>query len=114
MKLLLDTHSFLWFIEDNSRLSARAKNLLESDTELLISAASLWEIAIKMSTGKLTLTQPFEQFIPNQLTSNAIEIMPITVEHLAVLSALPFHHRDPFDRLIIAQGNRRGVVRCKR
>ena len=103
MRLLLDTHSFLWFIEDNPRLSAKAKNLLESETELLISAASLWEIAIKISMGKLSLTQPFELFIPNQLATNAIEVLPIAVEHLALLSALPFHHRDPFDRLMIAQ-----------
>ncbi len=103
MKLLLDTHSFLWFIEDSPRLSAKVKNLLESETDLLISAASLWEIAIKMSIGKLSLTQPFELFIPNQLASNAIEVLPIAVEHLALLSALPFHHRDPFDRLVIAQ-----------
>ena len=103
MKLLLDTHSFLWFIEDNPRLSTKAKTLLESDTDLLISAASLWEIAIKMSIGKLSLTEPFELFIPNQLVSNAIEVLPIALEHLALLSALPFHHRDPFDRLVIAQ-----------
>lgn len=103
MKLLLDTHSFLWFIEDNVRLSPKAKNLLESETELLISAATLWEVAIKVSIGKLALTQPFELFIPNQLASNAIELLPIAVEHLALVSALPFHHRDPFDRLIIAQ-----------
>lgn len=103
MKLLLDTHSFLWFIEDNPRLSTKAKTLLESDTDLLISAASLWEIAVKVSIGKLSLTQPFELFIPNQLASNAIEVLPIAVEHLALLSTLPFHHRDPFDRLVIAQ-----------
>lgn len=103
MKLLFDTHSFLWFIEDNPRLSERAKTLFESDTELFISAASLWEIAIKLSIGKLALTQPFELFIPNHLARNAIEELPITVEHLALLSTLPFHHRDPFDRLVIAQ-----------
>lgn len=67
--LLLDAHIFLWFIEDNPRLSAEAKNLLESDADLLISAASLWEIAIKISIGKLTLTQPFNEFIPDQLTA---------------------------------------------
>ena len=65
MKLLLDTHTFLWFIEDSPRLSAEAKRLLESNVDLLISAASLWEIAIKISVGKLTLTQPYKVFIPD-------------------------------------------------
>ncbi len=103
MKLLLDTHTFLWFIEDSPRLSAEVKRLLESDVDLLISAASLWEIAIKISVGKLALTQPYKLFIPDQLTKNAVELLPIAVEHLALVSALPFHHRDPFDRLLIAQ-----------
>ena len=103
MKLLLDTHTFLWFIDDNPRLSARAKGLLESDADLLLSVASLWEISIKVSIGKLTLAQPYDIFIPQQLTNNAVEILPISLAHLDVVSSLPFHHRDPFDRLIIAQ-----------
>ena len=103
MKLLLDTHTFLWFIDDNPRLSARAKGLLESDADLLLSVASLWEISIKVSIGKLTLAQPYDIFIPQQLTNNAVEILPISLAHLDVVSTLPFHHRDPFDRLIIAQ-----------
>lgn len=103
MKLLLDTHAFLWFMEDNPRLSVRAKALLESDVELLISTPSLWAIAIKTGLGKLTLSQPYETFIPQQLEQNMIAILPIELAHLAVVSALPFHHRDPFDRLLIAQ-----------
>lgn len=103
MKLLLDTHTFLWFIEDNPKLSAAAKKLLESDVDLTISAASLWEIAIKVSIGKLTLTQPFQQFIPDQLTRNSVKLLAISIAHLAVVSTLPFHHRDPFDRLMVAQ-----------
>jgi PIN domain nuclease of toxin-antitoxin system len=103
MKLLLDTHTFLWFIEDNPQLSADAKNLLESDVDLLVSVASLWEIAIKISIGKLTLTQPFDAFIPDQFTKNAIDLLPIAVSHLALVSTLPLHHRDPFDRLLVAQ-----------
>jgi PIN domain nuclease of toxin-antitoxin system len=103
MKLLLDTHTFLWFINDNSRLSARAKALLESDVDLLLSIASLWEIAIKASIGKLTLSQPYHIFLPQQLTDNDIEILPISLSHLNVVATLPFHHRDPFDRLLIAQ-----------
>jgi PIN domain nuclease of toxin-antitoxin system len=107
MRLLLDTHTFLWFIDDSSRLSVQAKNLLEYDADLLLSTASLWEIAIKTSIGKLILAQPYSVFIPQQLALNSIEILPINLAHLVLLSTLPFHHRDPFDRLLIAQGNGR-------
>ncbi len=103
MKLLLDTHTFLWFIDDNPRLSARAKGLLESDADLLLSVANLWEISIKVGIGKLALPQPLDIFIPQQLTDNAVEILPVSLAHLNVVSKLPFHHRDPFDRLMIAQ-----------
>lgn len=84
MKLLLDTHAFLWFIEDSPRLSSSARDLLESDSELLLSIASLWEIAIKISLGKLTLLEPFNQFIPEQLAQNGIQTS-ITVEHLTLV-----------------------------
>jgi PIN domain nuclease of toxin-antitoxin system len=103
MRLLLDTHTFLWFIDDNPRLSAKAKALLESDADLLLSVVSLWEISIKVSIGKLTLAQPYDLFMPQQLTSNAVEILPISLAHLGVVATLPFHHRDPFDRLLVAQ-----------
>jgi PIN domain nuclease of toxin-antitoxin system len=103
MKLLLNTHTFLWFIDDSPRLSASAKSLLESDDELLLSTASLWEIAIKVSIGKLTLARPFNVFIPEQLAFNSITELPINLEHLGVVSSLAFPHRDPFDRLLIAQ-----------
>jgi PIN domain nuclease of toxin-antitoxin system len=103
MRLLLDTHAFLWFIDDNPSLSARAKALLESEADLLLSVASLWEIAIKVSIGKLILTQPYDVFMRRQLTDNDIKILPINLAHLGAVSTLPFHHRDPFDRLLIAQ-----------
>jgi PIN domain nuclease of toxin-antitoxin system len=103
MKLLLDTHAFLWFIANNPRLSEKAKALLESDIEVLISTASLWEIAIKTSIGKLVLAQPYDTFIRQQLEQNSIEILPVKLEHLIVVATLAFHHRDPFDRLLIAQ-----------
>ena len=98
MRLLLDTHAFLWFIADSPRLSARAKALLESDTDLLFSTAGLWEIAIKASIGKLSLAQPYDIFVPRQLAKNAIEVWPISLAHLALVATLPLHHRDPFDR----------------
>lgn len=103
MKFLLDTHTFLWFIEDSPRLSTKAKTLLESEVNLLVSVASLWEIAIKISIGRLTLAQPFAAFVPDQLAKNAIEILPVSMAHLAVVAALPLYHRDPFDRLLVAQ-----------
>ncbi len=103
MRYLIDTHTFLWFIENSPQLSAGAKNLLESDVDVLLSVASLWEIAIKVSIGKLSLPDAYERFTPQQIAANDIEVLPIKVEHLSVVAALPFHHRDPFDRLIIAQ-----------
>ncbi len=102
MKLLLDTHTFLWFIEDNPKLSAEAKRLLESEADLLLSVASIWEMAIKISIGKLSLP-PFDEFVSEQLFKNTIELFPIRLAHLGLLCTLPFHHRDPFDRLLIAQ-----------
>lgn len=103
MKVLIDTHIFLWFISRDPQLSQTASELLESDIDVLLSVASLWEIAIKLSTGKLRLPGKVQDFIPQQMMSNQIELLPITIHHLQAVSTLPFHHRDPFDRLIIAQ-----------
>ncbi|MFM2380076.1 MAG: hypothetical protein RLZZ143_2656 [Cyanobacteriota bacterium] len=103
MKLLLDTHTFLWFINNSPQLSIDAKNLIESDVDLLLSIASLWEIAIKVSIDKLTIPNTYDQFIPQQVQLNDMEVLPISLAHLAVVTTLPFHHRDPFDRLLIAQ-----------
>lgn len=103
MRLLLDTHTFLWFINDSPQLSAPAKSLLESEAGLLLNTASLWEIAIKTSLGKLTLARPFSDFIPEQLALNSINELSISLKHLSIISTLAFPHRDPFDRLLIAQ-----------
>jgi PIN domain nuclease of toxin-antitoxin system len=103
MKILLDTHAFLWFVNDDPQLSLAAKTLMESDVDLLLSVASLWEISIKIGIGKLELPDLFDVFIPAQLQINEIEILPIELRHLAPLTSLPLHHRDPFDRLLIAQ-----------
>ena len=103
MRLLLDTHTFLWFIDDSPQLSQQGKALLEADNELWLSIASLWEITIKLRLGKLTVGMPIEVLMTEHLTRNAIDILPITVAHLIALSTLPLHHRDPFDRLLIAQ-----------
>lgn len=104
MNLLLDTHSFLWFIGGNARLSEPARSWIESEAnQSFVSIASLWEIAIKASLGKLSLAQPFEELIPGQLEKNGFILLEIRVQHLSALLTLPFHHRDPFDRLLISQ-----------
>src|SRR5207249_7324232 len=104
MKLLLDTHSFLWFIDGNPRLSATARQSIEDlANERLVSIASLWEMAIKASIGRLTFAQPFATLMPDQLQRNSMQVLDITVAHTAHVTTLPFHHRDPFDRMLIAQ-----------
>ena len=104
MKFLLDTHVFLWFSAGEERLGEKAYGILEDiENEVLLSLASLWEIAIKASLGKLRLKKPFRELIPRQLVGNEIGLLPIQLQHLIALTDLPFHHRDPFDRLLIAQ-----------
>lgn len=103
MTYLLDTHTFLWFIDDNPALSATAIQIIQ-DTESVVhlSVASLWEIAIKLSLGRLQIPTPFTGFINEQIARNSISLLPIKIEHTGIVASLPFHHRDPFDRLIIA------------
>ncbi|MGB7375889.1 MAG: type II toxin-antitoxin system VapC family toxin [Rivularia sp. (in: cyanobacteria)] len=104
MKLLLDTHTFLWFIGGNLNLSSTAKNAIENtNNQRFISIATLWEISIKVSIGKLKLGLEFTKLVEQEVYGNAIEILEILPEHLDELVNLPFHHKDPFDRLIIAQ-----------
>ena len=104
MKYLLDTHTLLWFLKGDKKLSDKALRLIDSPrNSKFLSIVSLWEIAVKVSLGKLVLDKPFERLFPEQLYFNRIEILDITVDSLIKLTTLPFHHRDPFDRLIIAQ-----------
>ena len=104
MNLLLDTHTFLWFIAGDSSLSQSARLAIEDlNNNRYLSVASLWEIAIKVSVDKLTLSEPFETLIPEKLGENGIGLLDISVEHTALIASMPFHHRDPFDRLIAAQ-----------
>ena len=104
MKLLLDTHAFLWFIGGDNALSSRGRLAVEdSGNHKWVSMVSLWEIAIKHSIGKLSLDKPFEQLIPEQLQASGFEILGISIGHLTTLTQLPLHHRDPFDRLLAAQ-----------
>jgi PIN domain nuclease of toxin-antitoxin system len=106
MKLLLDTHTFLWFIIGSPNLSGQARALIEdAANEKFLSVASLWEMAIKLSIGKLTLSAPFDVLIPQQLSLNGFELLNIEIAHAAAVATLPHHHRDPFDRLLIAQAS---------
>jgi PIN domain nuclease of toxin-antitoxin system len=104
MTLLLDTHSFLWFWWDDPQLSETAKQAIcDATNRKLVSTASCWEIAIKVSLKKLDLGTPYRGFIHQHMVRNNFELLPITHEHLAWLVDLPFHHRDPFDRMLVAQ-----------
>jgi len=104
LNLLLDTHAFLWIVSGDKRLSRKAKKLyLDKSNEVYLSAASIWEMAIKISLGRLTLEEPLENFIATHAVGNNIKILEIRSKHLYKIEDLPFHHRDPFDRVIIAQ-----------
>lgn len=111
MRMLLDTQTFLWFVLGDPRLTANAKaSIEEPGNEKLVSPASYWEIAIKISIGKYTLSQPYEEFMERGIIENGFVVLPIELKHTAVLTTLPFHHRDPFDRLIIAQAMVEGIA----
>lgn len=104
MRVLLETHAFLWFVLGDLKLSSNARRHIEDPgNEKLISPSSYWEIAIKISLKKYTLSQPYEAFIQRGIADNGFIILPIEPKHTAALTTIPFHHRDPFDRLIIAQ-----------
>jgi PIN domain nuclease of toxin-antitoxin system len=103
MKYLIDTHTFLWFNEGAPEISQTARALIENkENEILISIASLWEISIKSALGKLKISNPFETVIDDVIQSE-IDILPIDFTHLVIQNKLPFHHKDPFDRIIISQ-----------
>jgi PIN domain nuclease of toxin-antitoxin system len=106
VKILLDTHAFLWLIAGDLNLSPTARDIIEAPgNEALLSTASLWEMAIKVSLGKLTLSfeDPFAEAIGGQLRENGVAVLPLEITHVGRVAVMPFHHRDPFDRLIVAQ-----------
>ncbi len=104
MRYLLDTHTFIWFVSGNKELSSKARKAIEADNAInLISIASIWEMAIKYSMDRLELSTTFQK-LADQITENDFAILPISFNDVLMLSSLPFHHRDPFDRMIIAQG----------
>ncbi len=103
MRFLIDTHILIWFLEGNKSLSKlRRRIIADSNNDVFVSIASLWEMAIKISVGKLTLANPLAEVI-KQIAVENIEVLPISPEHTLQVSILPFHHRDPFERILIAQ-----------
>jgi PIN domain nuclease of toxin-antitoxin system len=104
MRVLVDSHVFLWAVLEDPRLSLHAREIwLDEQNQLLISAASLWEIAIKVGLGKLAIDRPLKEFYAEELAKNSLILLPISADHAAALAALPPVHRDPFDRMIVAQ-----------
>ena len=107
MKVLLDTHTFIWAITDERRLSPRAHSLIAS-SELWWSVVSLWEAIQKAQVGKLSLQLPAGPFLTGELSSNHVRLLPVSLSHVLRVEELPLHHRDPFDRLLIAQSIEEG------
>jgi PIN domain nuclease of toxin-antitoxin system len=104
MKLLLDTHTFLWWITDNPQLSKKARELIGDGHNILYwSAASSWEVSIKYALGRMPLPEAPEQFLPAEIGKNRLESLPIIDAHAFQAGQLPHHHRDPFDRMLVAQ-----------
>jgi PIN domain nuclease of toxin-antitoxin system len=104
MKVLLDTHSMLWWLGNDRRLSSMAREIItDGQNRLIWSMASSWEIAVKVGIGKLTLGRPLRQLYSDIVTDQGVELLPITHEHCTRLGTLPLNHRDPFDRMLIVQ-----------
>ena len=111
MKLLLDTHTFIWWDSEPEKLSQRALELCRNPTNiLLLSIASVWEMQIKLQLGKLSLKLPLAQMINTQQQTNQLELLSITVSHVLALNTLPNIHKDAFDRLLVAQANIENVI----
>lgn len=104
MRLLLDTHAFLWLVEGNPALSAAAQAAIaKPESEVFLSVASIWELAIKTNNGKLSLNEPLADFMERWTTQYKILVLPVELAHALAVGNLPLHHRDPFDRMLIAQ-----------
>lgn len=111
MRLLLDTHIFIWWANQPEKLSAAVLSALEDEAnELLLSVASVWEMQIKIQLGKLKLSLPLKELVKNQQETNHLTVSPVALTHVLALDALPPHHKDPFDRLLIAQGIEEGLT----
>jgi PIN domain nuclease of toxin-antitoxin system len=110
MRLLLDTHTLIWFFAGDSQLSTNARILIEDeDNNKLVSIASIWEMAIKESKGRLKLSLPLHEYIAQKLSLEDFNLLNINLDHLSQIVTLPFYHKDPFDRLLIAQAIMEGI-----
>lgn len=110
MRALLDTHTFLWWIIDSPKLSSRVRKIIsDGKNELFLSAASAWEIAIKAQLGRIQIPDKPELFISGQMVANAIQGLPIQISHAVHVYNLPSYHRDPFDRILVAQAQLEGL-----
>jgi PIN domain nuclease of toxin-antitoxin system len=103
MKALLDTHTFLWAISGDAKLSRRAGEIFAGPSDLWVSVVSIWEILIKVRIGKIPLPDPAGPYLVSKLAENRIERLPVSLDHVLQIELLPSHHRDPFDRMLIAQ-----------
>ena len=103
MKAILDTHAFLWALAGDARMSPHARDVFAGSTDLFLSMASIWEILIKVQSGKLSFPRPAGPYVLSKLAENRIKTIPISIDHLLAYERLPVHHRDPFDRMLIAQ-----------
>ncbi|MBA3322269.1 MAG: type II toxin-antitoxin system VapC family toxin [Pyrinomonadaceae bacterium] len=111
MKLLLDTHVFIWWADAPEHLSAAALAALEDGSnELILSVASVWELQIKIQLGKLKLNVSLKDLVESQQATNGVQLLPVELAHVLALDALPLHHKDPFDRLLIAQSIAEGTT----
>jgi len=111
MRLLLDTHAFLWWIADDPRLSERARKVIaDAENEVYFSAVSAWEIVTKVGLGRLALPEDLDGFLAEQLRKNRFLPLAITIPHTLRVRALPEVHKDPFDRLLVAQAQAEGLV----
>lgn len=113
MESLLDTHAFLWYLLGNPNLGSKAKEAIDTKTGLYFSIASLWEISIKINLGKLQLNRPFED-LRKELQYINVQLLPITFEDTQLYANLPIHHRDPFDRILVAQAMNHSLVLISR
>ena len=104
MRLLLDTHTFIWWDSDPAKLSPTVlSQCQDSANTLVLSVVSIWEMVIKQNLGKLILATPVKQIVESQIRDNDLEVLPLTLDHSLALDQLPPHRKDPFDRLLIAQ-----------
>lgn len=111
MRFLLDTHTLLWWVDDDPQFSTQARNLIgDTENDCYVSLVSAWEMAIKCATGQLKLAVSVQRYYQEHLPANDFQLLPIDLGHATLVETLPLHHRDPFDRLLIAQAWQEGLT----